>query len=120
MRLLIADDDEAVRLTLSALAARHPALELVGAAADAEEAIELVREHRPDVVLLDVSMPGGGGIRAATGIRDVMPDARLVALSAHDGPSVQLEMSRAGAIGYLVKGASDEQIVSAIRSAARW
>ena len=120
VRLLIADDDEAVRLTLSALAARHPALELVGAAADAEEAIELARQHRPDVVLLDVSMPGGGGVRAAIGIRDVMPDARLVALSAHDGPSVQLDMSRAGAIGYLVKGASDEDIVSAIRSAARW
>ena len=120
VRLLIADDDPAVRLTLSALATRHPALELVGAAADAEEAIELARQHRPDVVLLDVSMPGGGGIRAATGIRDVMPDARLVALSAHDGPAVQLDMSRAGAIGYLVKGTSDEDIVSAIRSAARW
>ena len=120
VRLLIADDDEAVRLTLSALAARHPALELVGAAADADEAIELARQHRPDVVLLDVSMPGGGGVRAATGIRDVMPDARLVALSAHDGPNVQLDMSRAGAIGYLVKGTSDEDIVSAIRSAARW
>jgi diguanylate cyclase (GGDEF)-like protein len=120
VRLLIADDDEGVRLTLSALAARHPALELVGAAADADEAIELARQHRPDVVLLDVSMPAGGGIRAATGIRDVMPDARLVALSAHDGPEVQLDMTRAGAIGYLVKGASDEDIVSAIRSAARW
>jgi two-component system, cell cycle response regulator len=120
VRLLIADDDEAVRLTLSALAIRHPALELVGAAADAKEAIELARQHRPDVVLLDVSMPEGGGVHAATGIRDVMPDARLVALSAHDGPDVQLDMSRAGAIGYLVKGASDEDIVSAIRSAARW
>jgi DNA-binding NarL/FixJ family response regulator len=95
-------------------------LDLVGAAADAEEAIDLARQHRPDVVLLDVSMPAGGGIRAATGIREVMPDARLVALSAHDGPSAQLEMSRAGAIGYLVKGASDEDIVSAVRSAARW
>jgi diguanylate cyclase (GGDEF)-like protein len=120
VRLLIADDDAAVRLTLSALATRHPALELVGAAADAEEAIELARQHRPDVVLLDVSMPAGGGVRAATGIREVMPDARLVALSAHDGPDVQLDMSRAGAIGYLVKGASDQDIISAIRSAARW
>jgi diguanylate cyclase (GGDEF)-like protein len=120
VRLLIADDDEGVRLTLSALATRHPALELVGTAADADEAIELARLRRPDVVLLDVSMPAGGGVRAATGIRALLPDARLVALSAHDGPDVQLDMSRAGAIGYLVKGASDEDIVSAIRSAARW
>jgi two-component system chemotaxis response regulator CheY len=120
VRLLIADDDEAIRLTLSSLATRHPALELIGAAADAEEAIELARQHNPDVVLLDVSMPAGGGLRAATAIREMMPDARLVALSAHDGPDVQLDMARAGAIGYLVKGASDEDIVSAIRSAARW
>lgn len=120
VRLLIADDDEAIRVTLGALATRHPDLELVGTAADAEEAIELARLRRPDVVLLDVSMPAGGGIRAATAIRDELPDARLVALSAHDGPDVQLDMSRAGAIGYLVKGASDEDIVQAIRSAARW
>ena len=65
-------------------------------------------------------MPAGGGLRAATAIREMMPEARLVALSAHDGPDVQLDMARAGAIGYLVKGASDEDIVSAIRSAARW
>ena len=65
-------------------------------------------------------MPAGGGVRAATGIRDAMPDTRLVALSAHDGQQAQLDMSRAGAIGYLVKGASDDDIISAIRSAARW
>ena len=120
VRLLIADDDESVRLTLSAFADRQPALELVGSAADADEAIELARRHRPDVVLLDVSMPAGGGVRAAIGIREILPYARLVALSAHDGQDAQLDMSRAGAIGYLVKGASEDEIVNAIRSAARW
>jgi diguanylate cyclase (GGDEF)-like protein len=120
VRLLIADDDEGVRLALTALAERHPALELVGVAADAEQAIELARQRRPQVVLLDVSMPGGGGLRAATGIREILPDVRLVVLSAHEGQDVQVDMARAGAIGYLVKGASDEQIVRAVRSAARW
>ena len=71
-------------------------------------------------MLLDVSMPGGGGVRAATAILEALPGTRLVALSSHDGPGVQLDMSRAGAIGYLVKGASDEDIVRAIRDAARW
>ena len=71
-------------------------------------------------MLLDVTMPGGGGVRAANGLRDALPDVRIVVLSAHEGPDVQLDMTRAGAIGYLVKGASDEQIVRAVRSAARW
>jgi PleD family two-component response regulator len=120
VRLLIADDDEAIRLTLSALAERHEALELVGVAADTEEAVALARERRPAVVLLDVTMPGGGGVKAATDLREALPDVRIVVLSAHEGPDVQLDMTRAGAIGYLVKGASDEQIVRAVRSAARW
>jgi diguanylate cyclase (GGDEF)-like protein len=119
VRMLIADDDESVRLTLSAFAARHPAFELVGTAAGAEEAIELARRHRPDVVLLDVSMPAGGGVRAAAGIREILPHARVVALSARDGQDARLDMSRAGAIGYLVKGASEDEIVNVIRSAAR-
>jgi len=76
--------------------------------------------RRPDVVVLDFDMPGGGGLRAATEIRDACPTARIVALSADSSPAAQLDMSRAGAVGYLVKGAPPDEIERAIRSAARW
>jgi DNA-binding NarL/FixJ family response regulator len=71
-------------------------------------------------VLLDVDMPGGGGVTAAHAIREACPTSRIVALSADDSMAAQLDMSRAGAVGYLVKGAADTEIARVIRSAARW
>jgi DNA-binding NarL/FixJ family response regulator len=65
-------------------------------------------------------MPGGGGVRAAAEIREACPTARIVTLSADSSPAAQLDMSRAGAVGYLVKGAPADEIERAIRSAARW
>ena len=120
IRLLVADDDPAVRLVLSALISRHPDLELVGEAEDATQAIELASHRRPDVVVLDFDMPGGGGVVASMAIRDANPTTRVVALSADDSQNAQYGMARAGAVGYLVKGATEDEIVRAIRSAARW
>jgi diguanylate cyclase (GGDEF)-like protein len=120
IRLLIADDDPAIRLVLSALAARHEDLDLVGEAEDATQAIELTARRRPDVVLLDFDMPGGGGVTAAMAIREANPTTRIVALSADDSQGAQYDMSRAGAVGYLVKGAPDGEIVRVLRSSARW
>jgi diguanylate cyclase (GGDEF)-like protein len=120
IRLLIADDDPAIRLVLSALAARHDDLDLVGEAEDATQAIELTVRRRPDVVLLDFDMPGGGGVAAATAILEASPTTRIVALSADSSQGAQYDMSRAGAVGYLVKGAPDEEIVRVLRSSARW
>jgi len=120
IRLLIADEDEGTRVLLTAIAHRDGGLELVGAAADAEEAIQLAAHRRPDVVLLDFDMPGGGGVRAAIDIRETLPGVRIVAFSAGDTPSAQLDMSRAGAVGYLAKGADDAEIARTIRSAFTW
>jgi diguanylate cyclase (GGDEF)-like protein len=120
IRILIADDDPSIRLTLAALARREESLDLVGQAEDATQAIELAALRRPDVVVLDWEMPGGGGVRAAVEIREAAPTTRIVALSAHDSPAAQLDMSRAGAVGFVVKGAPDEEIVRVIRSAVRW
>jgi diguanylate cyclase (GGDEF)-like protein len=120
VRLLIADDDPGTRLVLSALFAREAGLELVGEAEDATQAIELAARRRPDVVLLDFDMPGGGGVAAAVGIREANPTTRIVALSADDSQGAQYDMSRAGAVGYVVKGAPDDEIVRTIRSSARW
>jgi len=120
VRLLIADDDPMIRLTLSALIERESGFELVGTAEDADQAIEMAARRRPDVVLLDFNMPGGGGVRAAMQIRDATPGVKLIAVSADDSQAAQYEMSRAGAVGYVVKGSPDEEIVRVIRSAVRW
>jgi diguanylate cyclase (GGDEF)-like protein len=120
IRVLIADDDPMIRLTTSALIDRADGLELVGQAEDADEAIDLAARRRPDVVLLDFNMPGGGGVRAATLIREDNPDIKLVALSADDSAGAQYDMTRAGAVGFVHKGAGDEEILRVIRSSARW
>ena len=119
IRVLIAEDEPTVREALGELIDGEVALRLVGAAADAEEAIRLAQEHRPDVALLDVKMPAGGGPRAAREIRATCPDTRVVALSAYEDRSTVLEMLRAGASGYLVKGTPAVEVVEAIRRSTR-
>jgi diguanylate cyclase (GGDEF)-like protein len=120
IRVLIADDDPMIRLTTSALIGRADGLELVGEAEDADQAIELAARRRPDVVLLDFNMPGGGGVRAATLIREGNPDVKLVAMSADDSQGTQYDMTRAGAVGFVHKGAGEDEILHVIRSSARW
>jgi signal transduction histidine kinase len=119
IRVLIAEDEPTVREALGELIDGETALRLVGSAGDAEEAIRLAREHRPDVALLDVKMPAGGGPRAAREIRAQCPDTRVVALSAYEDRATVLEMLRAGASGYLVKGTPAVEIVDAIRRSTR-
>jgi diguanylate cyclase (GGDEF)-like protein len=120
LRLIVADDDPVSRLMLGAIVKREPGFELVGEAADAAQAVELALRRRPDVVLLDVDMPGGGGARAAVQIRESLPDVRIVAISADDSQSTQYDMMRAGAVGFVTKGSPDDEILRVIRSSARW
>ena len=120
LRLLVADDDPVTRLTIGAILKREPGFELVGEAEDAGAAVELALRRRPDVVLLDVSMPGGGGARAAVQIREALPEVRIVAISADDSHGNQYDMMRAGAVGFITKGAPDDEILRVIRSSARW
>jgi PleD family two-component response regulator len=120
LRLIVADDDPVSRLMLGAIVKREPGFELVGEAADAIQAVELALRRRPDVVLLDVDMPGGGGARAAVQIREQLPEVRIVAISADDSQSSQYDMMRAGAVGFLTKGSPDDEILRVIRSSARW
>src|SRR5207247_1695615 len=103
---------------ISDLVASEAGLEVVGAAANADEAIELAASSRPDVALVDVRM-GGGGVNAARGIRERSPSTRVLALSAYEDQATVLEMLRSGAIGYLVKGISPAEVVEGIRRAAR-
>ena len=119
LRLLVADDDPVSRLMIGAIVKREPGFELVGEAEDAGQAVELALRRRPDVVLLDVDMPGGGGARAAVEIREGLPEVRIVAISADDSQGSQYDMMRAGAVGFVTKGASDDEILRVIRSSAR-
>jgi diguanylate cyclase (GGDEF)-like protein len=120
LRLIVADDDPVSRMLLGAIVKREPGFELVGEAEDAGQAIELALRRRPDVVLLDVDMPGGGGARAAVEIREGLPEVRIVAISADDSQGSQYDMMRAGAVGFVIKGSSDDEILRVIRSSVRW
>jgi DNA-binding NarL/FixJ family response regulator len=117
VRVLVADDDYDARGLLQVYVQGEPELDLVGAAADADGAIALAREHRPDTALLDVNMPGGGGVRAAREIRQISPETSIIAVSALDDRNTVLEMLKAGAISYVVKGATREQIIDTVRRA---
>jgi EAL domain-containing protein (putative c-di-GMP-specific phosphodiesterase class I)/CheY-like chemotaxis protein len=119
IRVLIAEDDSAVRAALAGLMGAEEDMDVIGAAADADEAIALAERGLPDVVLLDVRMPRGGGQRAVDEIRSRVPRARVLALSAHTDSSTVMGMLQAGAIGFLVKGSPSEDIVDAVRRAAR-
>ncbi|MGZ8566079.1 MAG: EAL domain-containing protein [Actinomycetota bacterium] len=114
IRVLVADDEPALRGALADLLAQEDHVLLVGAAADADEAIDLASRERPDVALVDVKMPAGGGARAAREIQRISPDTRVIALSAFEDRPTVLEMLRAGAVGYLVKGTGAEEIVRSI------
>jgi EAL domain-containing protein (putative c-di-GMP-specific phosphodiesterase class I) len=116
--VLIAEDERTLRNALASFLDGEDGIELVAAASDAEEAVELAAQHRPDVALLDVRMPGGGGPAAARGIRSASPQTRVVALSAYNDRASVLEMLRAGASGFLVKGAPAADILEAIFAAA--
>ena len=105
---------------MKAILGGEDGIDLVGVAADADEATALAREHEPDVAVLDLDMPGGGGYAVALAIKDGGLRTRIVALTAIDTPDAQLDILRAGALGFVVKGTPRDEIVHAIRSAARW
>jgi EAL domain-containing protein (putative c-di-GMP-specific phosphodiesterase class I)/DNA-binding NarL/FixJ family response regulator len=117
--VLIADEDPQLRPALAELIRSEPGLELVGAAEDANRAIELCEAHQPDVAVIDVKMPGGGGARAARCILEHSPQTKIVAYSAYDDRGVVLDMVRAGARSYLLKGTPAGEVVAAVKRAAR-
>ena len=114
IRVLIADDEPALRGALAELLAHEDNVLLIGTAGDADEAIQLADDAQPDVALVDVKMPAGGGARAAREIVRVSPATRVIALSAFEDRPTVLAMLRAGAVGYLVKGTGADEIVGSI------
>jgi DNA-binding NarL/FixJ family response regulator len=118
IRLVIADDHELLRDGLRAALDAEPDLEVVGEAADGGAAVEAVLKLRPDVVLMDVRMPRVDGIEAIRRLRAHGSEARIVVFTTFDADEVAWEALRAGASGFLLKGAPPEELVEAVRAAA--
>lgn len=116
IRILVADDHPMLREGLVGVLSTQPDFEVVGEASDGAEAVRLAEALRPDVILLDLEMPGTDGVAALEGLRDAGSEARAVVFTAYDTDERILGALRAGARGYLLKGASRAEIFSAIRT----
>ena len=114
IRVLIADDHPLVREGLMLTLQRHPRIEVVGQACDGEEAVSLVSELRPDVVLMDVSMPRLNGVEATRRIKGAVPDTRVIGLSMYESRDMESAMLRAGASAFLCKANATAELVTAI------
>jgi DNA-binding NarL/FixJ family response regulator len=116
IRVLIADDQRVVREGLTMLVGLIDGVEVVGTACDGAEAIQLAGAHHPDVVLMDLRMPGVDGIAATADLRERLPAARVLVLTTYADQDAIVPALQAGARGYLTKDASAEQIETAIRA----
>jgi len=116
--IVLADDHELLRDGLLRLLESELDLRVVGEAADGNAAVELARALAPDIVVMDVDMPGGNGIIATQQLRRECPRTRVVALSIHADPRIVMQMLRAGADGYLTKDCAFAELVGAIRQIA--
>jgi DNA-binding NarL/FixJ family response regulator len=116
IRVLIADDERVVRDGLSMLVDRIDDIEVIGAASDGTEAVERARSEEPDVVLMDLSMPGLDGANATQQIREACSDTEVLVLTSYVDDESVFPALQAGARGYLTKGASPAEIETAIRA----
>lgn len=119
IRILIADDHAVVREGLRALLDTEPGMELLAEAADGQQAIELAAQTRPDVILLDMMMPRKTGLEAISEIKQADPAARILILTSFADDEQVFPAIKAGALGYLLKDSSPEQLLQAIRDVAR-
>jgi len=118
IRVLVVDDHAVVRAGLRRVLDAEPDIETVGEAPTAERAVFEAMEHRPDVVLMDVVMPGKSGIEGMPALLQAVPETKVLILSMQDDPRYVREAFDAGASGYVLKEAADSEVVSAVRAVA--
>jgi two-component system, NarL family, invasion response regulator UvrY len=115
IKILLVDDHELVRTGFESLLNAARDLTVVGVCSSGEEALEMVEEHLPDIILMDINMPGMGGEEACRRVLKKMPEAKIIALSVcNDGPVPQ-RLLKMGVLGFISKGSSAEEMVSAIQ-----
>jgi len=119
VRILVADDHAIIRRGLRALLAHDPEFEIVGEACDGIEAVELAERVRPDVAILDVSMPHLNGLEAARRILSTLPGTHIVLLTVHADETYLLGALKAGARGYVLKNSAEVEVVEAVRAVTR-
>ncbi len=119
IRILIADDHGLLRAGLRALLRDEPDMAVVGEAIDSEDTIQKALELRPDVILLDISMPGRGGLEVTRFLRKSLPGTRILILTVHEDEDLLREAIRLGASGYIIKRAVEAELVHAIRAVWR-
>ena len=116
IRVLVADDHLILRLGLVTLINGETDMKVVAEASNGQHVVELFREHRPDVTLMDLRMPGLNGVEAISAICAEEPDAKVIVLTIHKGDEAVYQALRAGARGYLLKDIATDEILAAIRS----
>ena len=119
IRVLLADDHAVLRAGLRTLFNAEPDIEVIGEAADGEETVRKSRETAPDVVLMDITMPGLSGLEATQEIRRLNPETKVLVLTMHEDESYLYRMIRAGASGYVPKKVADTELLEAIRATYR-
>jgi DNA-binding NarL/FixJ family response regulator len=118
VRIMLADDHPLIREAIGHLVAGAPEFELVGEAADGKECLARVDELHPDILILDIAMPGMNGEQVARELRHRHPELKIIALSGYTDRQFVRAMTRAGAKGYVVKSASGRELVQALRAVA--
>ena len=119
LRLVLVDDHEVVRLGLKTLLERHPQFEVIGEAGTAREAIELASRLKPDVMIMDIRLPGASGIEACEQITRNNPDVKVIILTSYAEDDMLFSAIRAGASGYVLKQIGGEDLIKAIESVGR-
>jgi DNA-binding NarL/FixJ family response regulator len=119
VRLLLVDDHWLVRASLKSLLEDFAGVKVVAEASDGREALERITQHRPDLILMDISMPGLNGVEATRRITDEHPEVRVIVLSMHASEEHVLRALRAGASGYVLKGSAPRELELAIEAVAR-
>ncbi len=119
LRVLLVDDHEVVRLGLKALLSQYPEFEVVGEAANGYHAVAQAREKRPDVVVMDVRMPGMSGIDACREIRRILPETRIIMLTSYAEDELLVQALEAGACGYVLKRVGSANLIEALHAVAR-
>lgn len=116
VKILVVDDHDLVRMGIVRMLEDVPEYEVVGTAKTGEEALQLCRKQKPDVVLMDVKMPGMGGVEATRKVLTIDPNIKVVAVTAYDDDLYPERLIKAGALGYVTKGADVEEMINAINS----